>query len=34
MKQFKAVNIYEFAEKHNLKTKLLDLGLPDEEKTY
>lgn len=30
MKQFKTVSIYEFAEKHNLKTKLSDLGLPDE----
>ena len=29
MKQFKTVSIYEFAEKHNLKTKLSDLGLPD-----
>ena len=30
MKQFKTVSIYKFAEKHNLKTKLSDLGLPDE----
>lgn len=30
MKPFKTVSIYEFAEKHNLKTKLSDLGLPDE----
>lgn len=30
MKQFKTVNIYEFAEKYNLKIKLSDLGLPDE----
>lgn len=29
MKQFKTISIYEFAEKHNLKTKLSDLGLPD-----
>ena len=29
-KPFKTVNIYEFTEKHNLKTKLSDLGLPDE----
>ncbi len=30
MKQFKTVSIYKFAEKHNLKTKFSDLGLPDE----
>lgn len=28
--KLKTVSIYEFAEKHNLKTRLSDLGLPDE----
>lgn len=31
MKPFKSVSIYKFAEKHNLKTKLSDLGLPDKD---
>lgn len=29
--KLKTISIYEFAEKHNLKTKLSDLGLPDED---
>lgn len=29
--KLKTISTYEFAEKHNLKTKLSDLGLPDED---
>lgn len=32
MTKLKTVNIYEFAEKHNLKTKLSDFDLTDEGK--